>query len=53
MSIGQILFLIAAILLFLAGIGTTVVPNPTVWALFCLALGLLLEGMGFALPRRR
>jgi hypothetical protein len=41
---GKILYLIAAVLLFLAGIGFTALPSPVTWALSCLALGLLLDG---------
>lgn len=50
MNLGMIFFLIAAIVLFLGGIGATAVPNPLLWGAFCIALGLLLTGVGF--PRR-
>ena len=52
MTIGRILFLAAAILLFLAGIGSTLVPSAMIWALFCVALGLLLNGYDFRLKAR-
>jgi len=42
MTIGRIFYVIAAILFFLGGIGSTVIPSPTTWGLFCVALGLLL-----------
>ncbi len=32
----------AVILFFFAAVGVTLIPNPTSWGLFCLALGLLL-----------
>jgi hypothetical protein len=54
MTIGMILYLVAAIILFLGGIGSTAVPNPMMWGLFCIALGLLLDDYGFAgFARRR
>ncbi len=52
MTFGKLLFLAAAILLFLAGIGSTVIPNPMIWALFCLALGFLMDGFELSLKRR-
>jgi hypothetical protein len=45
MSLGKVLLLASAVLLFLAGVGFTVIPNPLVWALFCLVLALLIEGL--------
>jgi putative ABC transport system permease protein len=36
--------------LFLGGIGSSAIPNPVIWGAFCIALGLLLDGVGF--PRR-
>lgn len=53
MTIGMIFYLVAAIILFLAGIGVTAIPNPTIWALFCIALGLMLDDYGFGFARRR
>jgi hypothetical protein len=50
MNMGMLFYLIAAIILFLAGIGATVIPNAIIWGLFCIALGLLLGGVAF--PRR-
>jgi hypothetical protein len=50
MNVGMIFFVIAAIILFLGGIGVTAVPNPLLWGAFCIALGLLLTGV--AVPRR-
>jgi hypothetical protein len=42
----------AAIVLFLAGIGATLVPSPMIWALFCMALGFLLNDYDFSFRRR-
>lgn len=50
MNLGMIFYLIAAIVLFLGGIGSTLIPNPVIWGVFCIALGLLLGGVAF--PRR-
>ena len=52
MSIGTIFYVIAAIVLVLGGIGSSVVPNPVIWGLFCIALGLLLSGHDFGFRRR-
>jgi len=38
--------------LFLGGIGATAIPNPVIWGLFCIALGLLLGGYSFGFRRR-
>jgi hypothetical protein len=53
MSLGKIFFLVAAVLLLLAGLGTTVIANPMIWALFCIALGLLLGERPVGLARGR
>ena len=47
MTIGMIFYLIAALVLFLGGIGATAIPNPVIWGLFCIALGLLLNKYNF------
>jgi hypothetical protein len=52
MTIGMIFYLIAAIVLFLGGIGSTAIPNNLLWGVFCIALGLLLDDFGFAGFRR-
>lgn len=52
MTIGMIFFAVAAIVLFLGGIGSTIVPNRVIWGLFCITLGLLLGGYDFGLRRR-
>jgi len=49
MSLGTLFYVIALIIFFLAGIGTGI-PNPVIWGLFALTLGLLLSGV--ALPIR-
>jgi hypothetical protein len=53
MTIGRIFYVIAAIVLFLGGIGTRVIPNPDTWGLFCIALGLLLDKYDLGFSRRR
>lgn len=53
MTIGMIFYVIAAVILFLGGIGSTAVPNPTIWGLFSIALGLLLDEFNFGFRRRR
>ena len=50
MNVGMIFYVIAAIILFLGGIGVTAIPNPILWGAFCIALGLLLRDV--AVPRR-
>lgn len=44
MSISKILFLAAAVLLLIGAVGVTFIPNPMMWALFCLAVGFFLSG---------
>ena len=53
MTIGMIFYVIAAVVLFLGGIGSTVIPNPVIWGLFCIALGLMLDEYDFGFRRRR
>jgi hypothetical protein len=50
MTIGKIFFIIAAIVLFIGGIGSTIIPNTEIWGLFCIAIGLVLGDYDF---RRR
>ncbi len=52
MTIGMIFYIIAAVVLFLGGIGSTIVPNPVIWGLFCITLGILVGGYDFGLRRR-
>ena len=52
MSIGMIFYIVAAVVLFVGGIGSTVIPNPVIWGLFCIALGLLLAGHDLGFRRR-
>jgi len=52
MTIGSIFYVIAAIVLFLGGIGAAFIPNPVIWGLFCIALGLLLTGYDLGFRRR-
>jgi hypothetical protein len=53
MTIGLIFYIIAAVVLFLGGIGSAVIPNPVIWGLFCITLGLLLDDYDFGFHRRR
>jgi predicted permease len=53
MTIGMFFYILAAIVLFLGGIGATVIPNHITWGLFCVALGLALDDVGFGSFRRR
>jgi hypothetical protein len=53
MTVGMIFYVIAAIVLFLGGIGSTIVPNPVIWGLFCITLGLLLDEYDFGFRHRR
>ena len=53
MTIGMLFYIIAVIVLFLGGIGSTAVPNPVIWGLFCVALGLIFDDFGFGAFRRR
>jgi hypothetical protein len=41
---GWVFMVLAAILFFLAGVGSPLVPNATTWGLFCMALGLAVGG---------
>jgi hypothetical protein len=51
MTIGRVFYVMAAIILFLGGIGATVIPNPVIWGLFCMALGLLLDEYNWGFRR--
>lgn len=53
MTIGAVFYILAAIVLFLGGIGSTIIPNSVIWGLFCIALGLLLGCYDFGLRRAR
>jgi hypothetical protein len=44
MSIGTLFYVIALIIFFLAGIGTGI-PNPVIWGLFSITLGMLLSSV--------
>jgi hypothetical protein len=46
-----ILCAIAAVLFLLSALGSTFIPRPEAWGLFCLALGLTLEGYKFSLSK--
>jgi hypothetical protein len=52
MTIGRIFYVAAAILFFLQGIGSGLIPNPSTWGLFCVALGLLLADYDLGFRRR-
>jgi len=49
MTIGKMLYIAAAVILFIGGIGSPVIPSPGIWGLFCIALGHLFGDM----PARR
>lgn len=51
MTIGMVFYILAAIVLFLGGIGSAIIPNAVIWGLFCMVLGLLLGGYGFGFQR--
>jgi hypothetical protein len=54
MTLGMIFYVIAAIIFFLVGIGSSVMgPNGLTWGFFCIALGLLLDDLRFDTFRRR
>lgn len=53
MTIGMIFYVLAAIILFLGGIGSSAIPNPLIWGLFCLTLGLVLDDYDFGFRRSR
>ncbi len=53
MTIGKILYAVAAVVFLLAGMRVTFVPNPEIWGLFCIALGLLLGEYDLGFRRRR
>jgi hypothetical protein len=53
MTIGMIFYIVAAIVLFLGGIGSPAIPNALTWGLFCIALGLLLDEYDFGFRHRR
>jgi hypothetical protein len=52
MTLSRLLYLAAAAILFLAGVGVTVIPNPLVWAFFCIALGMFAVDYRFSFRRR-
>ena len=47
MTLTRIFYVVAAVILFLGGIGAKLLPNAVLWGLFCVTLGLLLEGRNF------
>ncbi len=38
---GKMLYIAAAVVLFVGGIGSPIIPNPALWGLFCIVLGTL------------
>ena len=52
MTLARIFYVIAAIVLFLGGIEVRFIPNPVIWGLFCIAIGLLLTGYDLGFKRR-
>lgn len=53
MTVGMIFYVLAAVMFFLAGVGSAAVPRADMWGLFCIALGLLLDEYDFGFRRRR
>ena len=47
MNLSRVFYVIAAILFFLAATGSALLPNPTAWGLFFVALGLAAGGWAF------
>ncbi len=45
MTVGKLLYIAAAVILFIGGIGSPIIPSPVLWGLFCIALGNLLGDM--------
>ena len=45
MTFGRILFIVAAVVFFLGGIHSPLIPDPVIWGLFCVALGLALDNV--------
>ena len=43
MTFGRILFIVAAVILFLGGIHSPLIPEPMIWGLFCIALGMAFD----------
>jgi hypothetical protein len=39
LTIGKIFYIAAAVILFIGGIGSPVIPSAGLWGLFCIALG--------------
>lgn len=52
MTIGKILFMVAAILFGLGAIGSSLLANPVSWGFVCVALGLFLNGYDLSIKRR-
>lgn len=52
MSLGMVFYIIALVIFFLGGVGSQIVPNPIIWGLFALTLGLLLSGVTIATFRK-
>lgn len=49
-NMGWLFMLLAMICFLLGGMGATVIPNPTTWGLFCMALAFLLGGVSVSFP---
>jgi hypothetical protein len=51
MHVGIVFYVLALVLFLFAWVGAVLLPNPLAGGLFCLTLGLLLEGL--PIPWRR
>lgn len=46
------LYILSAILFFFAAVGVTLIPNPTAWGLFFMALGMATGGPAWGFWKR-
>lgn len=49
----RLFFIAAIILFFFEGVGVHIIPHPTTWGLFAMALGLALGGVSLPGPWRK
>lgn len=51
MNLGILFLILAAILFFLGGVGSAIIPNPVTWGLFAMTLAMLLGGHNLFTPK--
>ncbi|MEI8395812.1 MAG: hypothetical protein WCF85_13815 [Rhodospirillaceae bacterium] len=39
LTVGRLFYIAAAVILFIGGIGSPLIPGPVIWGLFCMAVG--------------